>query len=82
MICPKCNSNNITTQVVTDVKMKTKHHSIIWWILVGWWWELLLWLFLTIPKLLFAIFGHKKQKVVTKNYAMAVCQNCGNSWKI
>lgn len=82
MVCPKCNSQNINTQIVTDVTMKNKHHGLIYWLCLGWLLDLFLWLFLTVPKLIFVIFGHKKQKIVTKNYTMAVCQNCGNSWKI
>ena len=82
MMCPKCHSNNINVQVVTSTKIKNKHHSIWYWIFIGWWLEILLWLFLTIPRLLVALFGHKKQKVIQKNYSIAVCQNCGNQWKI
>jgi len=28
------------------------------------------------------IFGHKKQKLVTKQRTMCVCQNCGYTWEI
>ena len=31
--------------------------------------------------LIFAIFGHKKQKVVTKTYTSCVCQDCGHTWR-
>lgn len=36
MICPKCGSENVNTQVVTDVKLKDKHHGVLWWFFVGW----------------------------------------------
>lgn len=81
MTCPKCGSNNVSVQMMSDVKLKDKHHGIIWWMLVGWWWILIKWIFFTVPALIIAIFGHKKQKVVTKNYTMCICQDCGNSWK-
>lgn len=82
MTCPKCNSTNVTTQIVTDIKMKNKHHGIFWWILVGWWWILIKWIIFTIPALIFAIFGHKKQKIVTKERTVCVCQTCGHKWNI
>ena len=66
--------------MLSDVHEKRKK-GLLYWLFIGWWWEPLLWIFLTIPKLIFAIFG-RKTKVVTKTYKMAVCQNCGHSWKI
>lgn len=81
MVCPKCKSQNVTVQSVTDVKSKTAHHSVIWWLCIGWWWEMFLWLFLTFPKLLATIFIPKKQKVVSKTKTICVCQNCGKTWK-
>jgi hypothetical protein len=82
MQCKKCGSQNVNVQMVSESQLKTKHHSIIWWILIGWWLEACLWIFLTIPRLFAALFGHKKQKLVTKHSSIAVCQNCGHSWKI
>lgn len=82
MKCPKCESENVNVQMVTESKLKTKHQSILYWILIGWWLEIILWLFLTIPRLLAAMFGHKKQKLVTKHKSVAVCQNCGYNWKV
>lgn len=82
MVCPKCQSENVTTQIVQDIKIKNKHHGIIWWLCIGWWWVPIKWFVFTLPALLCAIFGKKKQKVVTKNRTVCVCQNCGNSWNI
>lgn len=82
MKCPKCESENVNVQMVTETKLKTKHHSILYWLLIGWWLEIILWFFLTIPRLLAAMFGHKKQKLVTKHKSVAVCQNCGHNWKV
>lgn len=81
MVCPKCGSNNVTAQVINQVKLKDKHHGVLWWVFVGWWWIPFKWLFLTLPALLFALCGHKKQKAVNKSVTMFVCQDCGNSWK-
>ena len=83
MNCPKCHSENVNIQVVTEHKLKTKHHSILYWLIVGWWWEPILWLFLTLPKLIVTIFGiGKKQKLVVKEKKVAVCQQCGHTWNI
>jgi len=80
MKCPNCGSENVNVQVVTEVKEKKKK-GILYWIFVGWWWEPIAWLFLTLPKLIIAIFS-KKTKVVTTNHKEAVCQDCGHSWTI
>lgn len=81
MVCPKCKSENVTTQIVQDIKIKDKHHGIFYWLFVSWWWIPIKWFVFTLPALLIAIFGKKKQKVVTKNKTMCVCQNCGNTWQ-
>lgn len=78
--CRKCGSTNVSIQVVNEVKLKNQHHGCLWWLCVGWWWIPFKWLFLTLPALIFAIFGHKKQKVVNKQRKVCVCQNCGNQW--
>jgi predicted RNA-binding Zn-ribbon protein involved in translation (DUF1610 family) len=76
--CPKCGSNNISVQVVSITK--NKGHSVWYWLFIGWWLEMLLWIFLTIPRLLIALFTHGKTKSVVESYA--VCQSCGCKWQI
>ncbi|MDD3192470.1 MAG: hypothetical protein PHE47_01225 [Oscillospiraceae bacterium] len=80
MTCRKCGSANISVQVINEVKLKNQHHGIIWWLCIGWWWLFFKWMFLTLPALIFKIFGHKKQKVINKQKTICVCQNCGNKW--
>ena len=82
MKCPKCGSENVNIQMVSESHLKTKHHSIIWWLLLGWYWVPFKWLVLTLPALILKLFGHKKQKIVTKHKKMAVCQSCGNNWNV
>lgn len=83
MNCPKCNNSNVSIQVVNESKLVTKHHSIWWWLFIGWWWIPTKWLIFTLPALICKIFGiGKRQKIKTTSYKMAVCQSCGNSWKI
>lgn len=80
MTCPKCGSENVNVQLVNEVTLKNQHHGVIWWLFIGWWWIFVKWLFFTLPALIFAIFGRKKQKVVNKAVSKFVCQNCGNTW--
>ena len=84
MTCPKCGSDSITIQVVNEAKLKTKHHSIIWWLCIGWWWMMIKWLLFTVPALFIKLFGlgHKRQKIVNITRKKAVCQNCGNVFDI
>lgn len=36
MNCNKCGSNNVNIQVINEQKLVTKHHGLIWWIIIGW----------------------------------------------
>ena len=81
MTCPKCGSPNVSVQVVNTVRLKNKHHGVFWWLFIGWWWVCFKWLFLTLPALIFKIFGHKRQKAVNIQKTMAVCQACGHTWE-
>ena len=80
MTCRKCGSENVTVQVINQVRMKTKHHSIIWWLFVGCWWVPIKWLFFTLPALIIKIFVPKRQKVKNITVSKCVCQNCGYTW--
>ena len=82
MICPKCDSNNVNTSVINEVTLKNQHHGIIWWLFVGWWWVPIKWLVFTVPALILALFGHKKQKAVNKQKTVCVCQSCGYRWNL
>ena len=83
MVCSKCGSNNVNIQELNEVKLKVKHNGIIWWLCIGWWWVPVKWLIFTLPAIIFKVFGIGK-KYKTKNITIkkAICQNCGNSWKI
>ena len=63
MTCPKCQSNNVTAQVVTETELKNAHHGFFWWLLIGWWWMFIKWLVFTIPALIVKIFAPKRQKL-------------------
>lgn len=80
MICPKCGSENVNVQAVTETKEKRKR-GILYWVLIGWWWEPFAWLMFGLIKLLFELFG-KHTKISSKTHTEAICQNCGNRWKV
>jgi len=82
MECPKCSSENVKVELVQEIKLKKKRRGILYWVFIGFWWEPILWLFLTVPKLLYELFIPKGQKIKTKTQKMAVCQACGHSWKV
>lgn len=85
MECKKCSSTDIKIEMITETKIKKKGKGFLWWIYflsIGWIVELLLWVFLTLPKLIYALFKRDKFKVKTKTKKIAVCQNCGHSWKV
>lgn len=81
MTCSKCNSQNISIQVVNESKLVTKHHGILWWLCIGWWWFFVKWLIFTLPALIITIFGGKRKKIKNITKKMAVCQDCGHTWK-
>lgn len=82
MKCPKCGSENVSVQVVTETELKEKKHGVIWWVCVGWWWIPIKWLVFTLPALIIAIFKPKKYKTKTHTKKMAACNNCGKSWNV
>lgn len=96
-ICPRCGCNNITFQreqtasfgagtnkVVIQKEKKSK--GCLWWMCIGWWWIPIYWILIGWWwKLLFG--GRNKGGLnfnanKSINRTMAICQNCGHSWKI
>jgi hypothetical protein len=82
MQCPKCKSENVKVNVITEQTMKKKGKSFLYWITVGWLIEPTLWLLLTVPKLIYELFKPSRYKMKSKTQKLGVCQNCGHSWKI
>ena len=76
MVCPKCNSENVTFQTFqeqagsttvtkTKSKYKEKRHGLLWWLCIGWWWwivDLFMWIFVFPVKLILAATRKKKYK--------------------
>ena len=77
MLCKKCGSENINIQAVTETKTKGK--GLIYWLF--WvWFDMIIWIFLFVPRLIIGLL--KGKKTISKTYKMAICQSCGNSWKV
>lgn len=81
MKCPKCGSENVNVQAVTETQVKNARHGCAWWLFVGWWWLPVKWICFFVPALIVKIFGHKKVKVESTQKTMCVCQSCGHSWE-
>jgi len=69
MICPKCGSDRVNVQAVAERKKRGCLMSLVWILLAICTLGAVIWIPLLIRK------GSK-----TKAYA--VCQNCGNMWKV
>ena len=85
MRCPRCHSEDVRVQVVSDSHTVKVHHSIFWWILIGWWWLPVKWIFFTCWALLAKVIGilaGTRRRVVTKQATVAVCQRCGHTWYV
>lgn len=80
MMCPKCHSENVTVQIVTETQLKKKHRSISWWVLIGWWWVPIKWICFFWLALLAKIFAPKRQKLTQKHVPTFVCHSCGHTW--
>lgn len=92
LICPKCHSQNVNVQMVTEQKLQKKKHGPIYWIyfiLIGWVFKLIIWCIkwfvFTVPALIITLFklGRGKDKqLVTTHKSVAVCQGCGYHWEV
>lgn len=72
MVCPKCGSNNISTQAVTSTKTKTKGF--------GWIKSCLGFLLFSFPGMLCGLCGMGKGKSKTKTKVVSICQDCGKQF--
>ena len=72
--CPKCGSNNVTIQLIQEQKRRGCLTAIIVFCI-----KLVL-LLINLMIWLISLLLPKSKKTKTNKYA--ICQNCGNSWKI
>ena len=73
MICPRCNSNNVKVEIVTDVKTKRRG-------CIGWFFWILLAIITIGLIIIIPLITNSKTK--TKHWTEAVCQNCGYTWRV
>ena len=76
MICPKCGSNHVTSQAVTETSTQTKTKGF------GCIKACLGYLLFSIPGILCGLcgMGKEKRKTATHTRVIHICQNCGNQW--
>ncbi len=73
-VCPRC-GGVMNFQASSFAKNKSRH-GCFYWLIIGWWLHPLLWIFLTLPMLIWRIIApNRKQRIVT--VTVAVCQHCG-----
>ena len=82
MKCPRCGSTDVNVQIFSETEIRKKKKSVWYWIFVGWYLEPILWIFLTLPKLIWELIKPRRYKVETKTREIAVCQNCGKTWTV
>ncbi len=80
-VCPKCGSQNVNVQVVTESKLVNKRHGCLWWMFVGLWWVPIKWVLFTVPALIAKVFFPKRQRLEQSTRSVCVCQGCGHHWK-
>lgn len=76
MTCPKCGSENITSQAITETTTKEKIKGF------GCIKSCLGFVFFSIPGILCGLCGMGKGKSKTKSRTrvICICQNCGHQW--
>lgn len=76
MQCPKCGSNHVNSQPITETTTKTKTKGF------GWIKSCLGFLLFSIPGILCGLcgMGKGKSKTTTTTRIVHICQNCGNQW--
>lgn len=78
--CPSCGSSIVHVQA-TAIQKPQPRHGIVYWLLVGWWLHPILWLWATIPMLIWRLINPNR-KTKTEVHSIAVCQSCGKSWRV
>ena len=79
--CPKCGSEYLIFQ--DSPKLKKKNKRIVWWLVIGWWqWiiEFFQWILTALPILIIKRLDPANSNITKNSYA--VCQYCGNTWRV
>ena len=81
MKCSACGSENVFLQSVTEVKEVKRKRGCAYWLFIGWWLEIIMWVFLTLIRLIILCFS-RRTKVVSETSTVAICQRCGYRWTV
>lgn len=77
MICPKCGSEYVTVQAITETETKTKHRGCLGWAM---------WILLAVCTcgliLIIPAVTNSRTKTKTRTHTEAICQSCGNRWRV
>ena len=77
MKCPRCGSECVKVQAIKETATKTKHRGCLGWAM---------WILLAICTcgLILIIPAVTNTKVITKTkiHTEAICQSCGNRWRV
>lgn len=77
MTCPKCGSEHVTVQAITETKTKTKYRGCLSWAM----WILLAVLTCGLILIIPAV-TNSRTKTKNKTHTEAVCQCCGHRWRV
>lgn len=87
--CPKCGGTNVTfvreqagTFGGSAFRAANVGHGCLYWLFIGWWWRPIRFICYGWFLDLFKFFGFGVNASVSKNRTVAVCQRCGNTWKV
>lgn len=80
MICPKCGSENTRVEVVNTIHLKRKRSWFYWLFFV--WIDILIWIGLFLPRLIFQLLKGKTYKTTNKTEKHLICNDCGYNGKI
>lgn len=73
MVCPKCGSNDVTVQFLTN-SARTRGRGCLWGLMRA--------ILIVCTCGLWLMIGRSKSKTNVQNSKMAVCQKCGHSWRL
>lgn len=87
--CPRCGGTNISFQREQDGTVggslfgpTSVNRGCFYWLFIGWWWRPIRFICYGWFLDLFKFFGFGLNASVSKNKTVAVCQICGNAWKV
>lgn len=81
LICPKCGSDNTRIEVVNTIHLKRKRNW-FYWISCLWMIDILLWIGMFLPRLIFQLLKGKTYKTTNKIEKHLICNDCGYNGKI